>query len=142
VWIPSQQKVIRTRGVTFNEELFCNLVELNLGHILRGKVSQAVEILEQPYFSASQADSLADDDVSELPGPTPSTTNPAPASTTVPAPDGCFASSTLLDQLPTPEHTPEPSMQATQTTQSSNSLQDLSADFDTQNILPEGSRRM
>jgi hypothetical protein len=42
VWIPSQEKVVRTRDVTFDEELFYNPAELDLGHILRGEVSQAV----------------------------------------------------------------------------------------------------
>jgi transposase InsO family protein len=146
VWIPSQEKVVRTRDVTFDEELFYNPAELDLGHVLREKVSQAVEILEQPSATALQTSTLVDDDVDELLGltptvNTPSATNSTPASTTVPISDDSVASSTLLDQLPTPEHTPEPSMQATQATQSTNSPQDLSADFDTQNILPEGSRR-
>jgi hypothetical protein len=97
-------------------------VELDLGHILRGEVLQAVEILEQPSFSALQANSQADDDVDELLGPmpsinTPSTANSTPALTTVPIPDDLVASSSLLNQLPILEHTPEPSRQATQALQ-------------------------
>jgi hypothetical protein len=145
VWIPSQQKVVRTRDVTFNEELFYEPGELDLGHILHENVSQAVKILKMPSLTDLQANSLTNNDVDELLGPTPtintpSATNSAPASTTVPIPNDSIASSTLPDQLPTPEHTSKPSTQALQTTQSTNTHQDLSADFDTQNILPEGSK--
>jgi hypothetical protein len=146
VWIPSQEKVVRTRDITFDEELFYDPAELDLGHVLREEVSQAVKILEQPSITAPQTSTLVNDDVDELLGPTPTINTPSatkstPATTTVPIPDNSVAFSTLLNQLPTPEHTPEPSMQATQATQSTNSPQDLSADFNTQNILPESSKR-
>jgi hypothetical protein len=124
--------VIHTRDITFNKKLFYDLAELNLGHILRKEVLQTVKILEQLSTTALQTSTLVNDNVNKLLGPTPSTTNPTPALITVPNPDNSVASSTLLDQLPTPEHTSEPSIQttqATQATQSINSPQDLSADF-------------
>jgi hypothetical protein len=133
VWIPSQEKVIRTHNITFNKELFYNPAELNLGYILRKEVLQTVKILEQLSITTLQTSTLVDDDVNKLLGPTLSTTNPTPALITISNPDDSVASSTLLDQLLTPEHTPEPSTQttqATQTTQLTNSLQDLSTDFD------------
>jgi hypothetical protein len=145
VWIPSQEKVVCTRDITFDKELFYDPAELDLGYVLREEVSQAVKILEQPSITAPQTSTLVNDDVNELLGltptiNTPSATKSTPAITTVPIPDDSIAFSTLLDQLLTPEHTPEPSMQATQVTQSTNSPQDLSADFNTQNILPKGSK--
>jgi hypothetical protein len=102
VWIPSQEKVVRTRDITFNKELFYNPAELNLGHILHEEVSQAVKILKQPSFSAPQANSLANDDINKLLGPTPTVNTPSAtkstsALTTVPLPDDSVASSTLLD---------------------------------------------
>jgi hypothetical protein len=46
IWIPSQEKILRIRDVTFDEALFYSPEELDLGHILREDVQNVVEILE------------------------------------------------------------------------------------------------
>jgi hypothetical protein len=53
IWIPSQEKVICTRDVSFDEDLFYDPAELDLGHLLREEVKQVIEILDLPYLTAS-----------------------------------------------------------------------------------------
>lgn len=49
--IPSLETVVRTRDVTFNEDLFHDPSELDLGHVLREEVDNVVEILDLPLHS-------------------------------------------------------------------------------------------
>jgi hypothetical protein len=117
--------VIHTRDITFNKKLFYDPAELNLGYILREEVSQAVKILEQLSVTTLQTSMLVNNNVNELLGPTLSTTNSTSALITVFNPDNSVASSTLLDQLLTLEHTPEPSTQTTQATQTTQLINSL-----------------
>jgi hypothetical protein len=46
IWVPSHRKVIRTRDITFDETLFYDPSELDLGHALRQKNLQLLEELD------------------------------------------------------------------------------------------------
>jgi hypothetical protein len=48
IWVPSQGKVIRTRDVVFNDKLFYNPAELDIGHALRENIHEIVKILNLP----------------------------------------------------------------------------------------------
>jgi hypothetical protein len=65
IWIPSKEKVIRTRDVTFNEQLFYDPAEIDLGYILREETEQLVEILDLPSTAPTHADitQLTDEDL-------------------------------------------------------------------------------
>ena len=46
IWIPSQNKVIRTRDVTFDKNLFYDPSTVDIGILLRGEVEDIIESLE------------------------------------------------------------------------------------------------
>jgi len=116
IWVPSEMKVIKTRDVTFNEELFYDPNEIDLPALLREHAEQIVEVVEFPPDSATLTEHLdldsdvdIDDDDEAIPGeqaadqghsiePLDKNTDPTPGS-----------SHPLM--LPTPEHTPEPTGQ-------------------------------
>jgi hypothetical protein len=76
IWISSKKKVIRIRDVTFNEQLFYDSAEINLGHILREETEQLVKILDLPSTAPTHADitQLTDEDLLD----TQSTENSSP----------------------------------------------------------------
>jgi hypothetical protein len=58
IWVPSEMKVIKTRDVTFNEELFYAPNETDLAGLLREQAEQFVEVVEIPSDSASLTEHL------------------------------------------------------------------------------------
>jgi hypothetical protein len=45
VWIPSRNKVIRTRDVIFDEQKFFNLTELDLGNLIKEPIECIINVL-------------------------------------------------------------------------------------------------
>ena len=128
IWIPSRERVVRVRDVTFNESTFYDPKELDLGHILREEIEQTVEILDYPSISPwkgiTEQDSDVEDEIKEDSDGDVETENTLSQQ-----------SDTAMRQNPTPDPTPEPS------TSLINSQQRLTADFNPANILAEGSKR-
>ena len=54
IWVPSQQKVIVTRDVTFNETLFYDPGELDLGHLLQD-LQPIIETIELPVIQLAES---------------------------------------------------------------------------------------
>ncbi|ERF70143.1 hypothetical protein EPUS_00330 [Endocarpon pusillum Z07020] len=129
IWIPSLEKVVRTRDVTFNEELFYDPAELDIGHLLRESTNQVIEILEIPSMAAAEPNSRADTEEEEerergarsAGGENDSPSASTPNSTAAPTPCDSSASGTLSNCASTPSEN--------------------RSDFDSRNILPEGSKR-
>ena len=118
IWIPSRDKVIRSRDVTLNDNLLYDPSDLDIGAVLNEHVDRLIETLELPEMQVIE---LADDDnlldtvVVEVPA-SPETSNlSTPGST---------SSEMSLDliqrQLPTPSRSPSviPATSSLGTTQS------------------------
>ena len=50
IWIPIKQKVIRTRNVTFDDSVFYNPKELDLGEVPRKSVEKIIQAIEMPEW--------------------------------------------------------------------------------------------
>jgi Reverse transcriptase (RNA-dependent DNA polymerase) len=142
VWIPSQEKVIRTRDVTFDDTLFYDPSELDLGHILREEVEHAVEVIDMPSPVMLPSSSAADDelagDLQDTPFSAGSTqANENPENDKENAQNDAGENILTPKQLPTPQATPAPTDDTLHTPNPSGP----SADFDTRNILPAGEKR-
>src|SRR5439155_17231628 len=78
IWIPSHEEVVRTRDVTFNEKLFYDPKELDLGYVLRERerIDKVLEVPDPPSsISESTTESIdvdESDDIEET--QTPQTT--------------------------------------------------------------------
>lgn len=80
IWIPSQEKVVRTRDVTFDETLFYDPSELDIGHILQQDIPRVVEVLEEQPAEEEEEISAVETDYIDLLRPTSSVeTSPAEA---------------------------------------------------------------
>lgn len=148
IWIPSLEKVVRTRDVTFDEQQFYDPADLDIAQILRETADQVVEILEMPDLAYTQSNSLigADEEEEDEIAVSSPPAQPAQADS---------AKTTPPNPLPTPQATPQATpapptqlAQATQPASTANSAPAPTApppenqsDFSTQNILPEGSKR-
>lgn len=142
IWSPTQDKVIRTRDVTFNEKAFYNPDDIDITQLLRERVSEVVDtiqdidILTQNQNIENNEDSEEDLDtiVVHIPTPTANTRLSEPLN-----------KSKALEQLPTPETTPEasqlPSQDIVTNTIPTTKVSEISATFSQSNVLPEGSRR-
>jgi hypothetical protein len=112
VWVPSKKKVIKTRDVTFNEQLFYNPTEIDLASLLRREPEELVEVVEfpsDPTLLSEQLDldSDLDSDIDEEILQTDLKTSSQTASKTIIA----TPESDSLSMLPTPDPTPEPDRQ-------------------------------
>ena len=149
VWIPSQDRVVRIRDVTFNEKLFYSPQELDLGHILREEIDQAVEILNFPSIPSqkriTELDSDTDDeeemilteDVEEEDEEDSEPSKPAKVEvrqTFTPDP-------TPESSIPTIEAPSEGDDEEESISTSSEPRTQLTAAFNPENILPEGTKR-
>ena len=67
IWIPSKQRVIRTRDVTFNETLFYDPALPDITQLLRAEVEQIVEVVDmassQPLTDGLDLDIDSDSDL-------------------------------------------------------------------------------
>jgi hypothetical protein len=133
IWVPSRERVIRTRDVTFDEELFYEHGELDLGHLLKERAEQVVEILDLSTDADAEAGPVVSDDEEtfDLLDLTPPSVDSSADSTAL--------KSALSGQLPTPKLTPDPP--APPAASESSPPGPLSADFDARNIIPEGTAR-
>jgi hypothetical protein len=163
IWIPSQQKIIRTRDVTFDETRFYRLDDLDMGYILRQEMPRLIELLE-PHPTAHSAVEIDGEDYNkeldyalsapaEWPGA--ASTETASESTSKSAPSEQATNNTRTHPM-TPEPTPPPSAlpptsiatttapdaelpaPASAPSNAANTLENQS-DFNVRNILPEGS---
>jgi hypothetical protein len=151
IWIPSQEKVVRTRDVTFNEEQFYDPAELDIEYILRETADQVIEILDTPQIAYTQSNSLTDEeDINEIlvsaqpaqpvRAEISSQHESTPDSIAMPTP--CDSSAyTPSQHLLTPDATPDPPTQPISTANSAPAPLENRSDFNDRNILPEGSKR-
>jgi hypothetical protein len=137
-WVPSLERVLRTRDVTFDESKLYDPHDLDIGYALSEEIAKIVEIADTP--DAETAEYEIDDEIEDL--DTIVVMN-LTASSETPQTDKAIATgSAPAAHLPTPERTPDPpSSTAQDGTQSSLTTPLISADFDARNILPEGSSR-
>lgn len=151
IWIPSQQKVIRTRDVTFDDDLFYDPAELDLGHGLPDQLDEIVRVLDIPEIPSLPAATI-DEDIDDLLAFSSNESTPNP-------PTGTDTTTktveTAVPQLLTPENTPEPDSAVTDirtdaatgpavTTEKAGkqkASRDISSQLDEGHILPEGSKR-
>ena len=152
IWIPSQNKVIRTRDVSFDESLFYDPSELDLGHILHEDVENAVEVIQQPpslLKEPTTTEELEDDLQDDLfsAGPTANSKDTESSAGALSEPDS--GAKTTHDQLLTPADTPVPDSVSSDTPadalESSDAAQvthqQVLSTFTEQNILPKGEKR-
>ena len=155
IWIPSQEKVIRTRDVTFDERLFYDPAELDLGHILHEEIENVVELLNLPP-PLPAADELFDDEADSLTDPPPNQQSAERAGkqkahfaedALVP-PESDFNHQQDSNRYPTPESlTDLTALQAYSQDTSEDPSPSLSQSagstpgLDPKSILPEGSKR-
>lgn len=123
IWIPSQQKIVRTRDVTFDETRFYDPSDLDLGYILRQKIPQIIEVLEPYAFTDSEPSTIADEDYDEIldsalsaPATWPVPSSPKSASKSTSSQESSAPTASLTLPI-TPEPTPEPPTQPTSATE-------------------------
>lgn len=131
IWIPSEERVVSTRDVTFQETVFYDPKEPDLASQLRIRADQILDVIEDTHPpSSSNTNDIDTDSNEEEIGDTivirPRTTEPReeseqPTEDTQPA---------KPPTLPTPEDTPKPVRRA---------LRDIMADVDPINVV-QGSR--
>jgi Reverse transcriptase (RNA-dependent DNA polymerase) len=160
IWVPSQEQVIRTRDVTFNETLFYDSSELDLGHILLDKTVRLLEMLELPDSMSEHSENAVEEAVDN---PTPISDVVDTISSAETQKNSSISKSADVEKLYTPDssnpiqlRTPEPTPPPSHAphdeppipVEGSASITKLptvnttpTAEFDTQNILPEGSKR-
>ena len=156
IWIPSKEKVIRTRDVKFNDDQFYDPTDLDVGMVLREHAEQIIETLDLPELQPQEQD--ADDDevldtiVVEVPSmPTSENTTPSTGRNTL----SNTASNQIQLLTPSPSNSPEPPVSTAenaQTTGGNNAgeLQlvqqprhsEIDGQFSESNILPHGSDRV
>jgi hypothetical protein len=62
IWIPSQNKIIRTKDVTFDPTLFYDPNKLDIGHTLRESIIRIMKIINLPQIPISDLTELIIDD--------------------------------------------------------------------------------
>jgi hypothetical protein len=153
IWIPSQSKVIRTRDVTFDDELFYNPTKLDLAHILQEKTTELLNLIEVPILASENLKNSVGELGLDPTSDTESVDDAQEAETQESAVEKAPAlDSTAQSQLRTPESTPDPPAFETELPAADNahSIDDdlptasraLTAEFDAQNILPAGAKRL
>ena len=137
IWVPSKDKVVRTRDVLFDEEQFYDPELLDLGHI--EEIEEIVEILKLPESVTDIQTSLIDDLVDD-------TDTPDTQKDILPSENSSLQ--TVEEQqdttgLPTPEMTPERTLPPENSKKAGKRRadRDVSLAQDSQNILPEGTVR-
>jgi hypothetical protein len=139
IWVPSLEKVMRTRDVTFDESKLYDPTDLDIGHALREEIAKFVELVETPDTEEEEYerdDEIEDLDTIVVINSNASNQSPADSSSTSSTGKAMLSdsSSSPSGHLPTPDNTPEPDNNAPTPL--------ISANFDAQNILPEGSSRI
>ena len=157
IWIPSRNKVVRIRDVTFKDNLFYDPSQPDLGHILREEVEQIIEILVLPP-QTTQLDYIeeleeSDEELTETTDSAQPDVESGPETTTQletpdPTPERLLEQSTEHQIASTTEISPE---QETQTTTTDNQpsrrtniaprASEIDPEFQPNYILPEGSSR-
>jgi Reverse transcriptase (RNA-dependent DNA polymerase) len=155
IWIPSKNRVERVRDVTFDEMLFYSPMDPELALLLREEASQAMEIADRPVFITTntefEEEYLADGFNDYLSIDIDDSNAPSTSDSAKTTPD-----SSSSGQLLTPEPTPEPIAFDSNLTANDDRLNIVpgpstpsetlalapTANFDAQNILPEGSKRV
>ena len=155
IWIPSRNKVVRIRDVTFKDNLFYNPSQPDLGHILREEVEQTIEILIPPP-QTTQLDFIeeleeSDEEMTETTDSTQLDAESGPPTITqletpAPTPKPFLEQSTEHQIPPTAEISPEQEPQTTtiesQPSRHSNvapRASEIDPEFQPGYILPEGS---
>ena len=158
IWIPSKRKVIRTRDVVFDEGKFYDPSEPDLSQIITEPMLETTFQIPQHFRDGiSSIEVESDDDVlitdvnasEDVNFPTESEI----VKDSVAKPVLLTPESTPTPTIPTPQSTPTPESESTsETTAGPSSVKpaskgkgkakyDISADFDTENIIPEGVTR-
>ena len=112
IWIPSLEKVVRTRDVTFMEETYYDPADVDIGHLLRENVDQVLEILEPLPPFVAPATSVEDEELLDLTSNQENTSQPSSTkSSAILTPftsSSASKSTTPSGYLPSPENTPDP----------------------------------
>ena len=56
IWVPSKNKIVKTRNVTFDEDKFYDPRDLDLGAILRESAENLIQTLELPEWKENESD--------------------------------------------------------------------------------------
>jgi Reverse transcriptase (RNA-dependent DNA polymerase) len=142
IWVPSIERVLHTRDVTFNDNQLYDPHDLDIGFALREEINRVVDVMETP--DAESAEYEIDDEIEDL--DTTVAINLTASSDTLQA-----VEKAPTGYLPTPEQTPVPDnappgapaggISSSMPPPPETSSPPISADFNEQNILPEGSTR-
>jgi hypothetical protein len=146
IWVPSIERVLRTRDVTFDESKLYDPHDLDIGFALREEINKIIEVMDTPDEQAVEYE--IDDEIEDL--DTTVAVELTASSNTSQAKEKAAATGPT-GYLPTPEQTPvpnnappvAPTVGVSSSTSSTlvASVLPISAEFDLQNILPEGSSR-
>ena len=60
IWIPSFKKVIRTRDVKFNDDVFYYLSDLDVGSVLREHLEDLIKTLSLLEYKVKEVDKVFD----------------------------------------------------------------------------------
>ena len=147
IWVPSIERVLRTRDVTFDESKLYDPHDLDIGFALREEINKVIEVMDTPDEQAVEYeidDEIEDLDTTVVIELTASSDNSqAKEKAVATGPTGYLPTP---KQTPIPDSAPPPVAPASGVSSSTSSLPaasapPISADFDVQNILPEGSTR-
>ena len=115
IWVPSQNKVIRTRDVRIDGNSLYNPIDLDIDEVLREQAEKIIETLDLPEYTPETVldDITYDTIIVDVPG-NPSrdafgTENQAIGKSVATDVATDIATATAIAQLPSPETTPEPS---------------------------------
>jgi hypothetical protein len=146
IWVPSIDRVLRIRDVTFDDNQLYDPHDLDIGFALREEINRVIDIMETP--DAESAEYEIDDEIEDLDTTiatdlTASSDNPQAKEKTV--------KKAPTSYLPTPEQTPMPNnapsaapidiVSSLTLALPLTSSPPVSADFDAWNILSKGSTR-
>lgn len=149
IWIPSRGRVVRTRDVTFNKGQFYDPKELDSGHLLTTEIEDLIEVIEMPEPSYTASRTLVNDDIDDPEPPHLPDALGDEGEDPIDAVDSTHGvdDATQEEEIhhyPTPEITPERNSEkritGAETSAHATRADEISASFDTQNILPSRTR--
>ena len=146
IWLPTQDKVIRTRDVTFNETTFYDPADIDITKLLRERAPEIVETLQGLELPVGNIDAEVVEDSDEDIGDTIVVRVPTPAPSASTKLSESLNTLATQAQQPTPETTPEttpePSPPLSTGSSTAPRALEISATLADSNVLPEGSQRL